>query len=40
MFVEKQRQLDHLKEHNNRLRVIETEFKSACKGNAQVLYVN
>lgn len=36
MFVEKQRQLDHLKGYNNRLHVIETEFKSACKGNVQV----
>lgn len=40
MFVEKQHQLDYLKRYNNRLRAIETEFKSACKGNVQVLYVN
>lgn len=40
MFVEKQSQLDHLKGYNDRLRVIENEFKSACKGNVQVLYIN
>jgi len=34
MFVEKQRKLDKLKEFNDRLRVIENEFRLACKGNA------
>lgn len=31
MFIEKQRQLDNLKEYNDRLHVIETEFRLACK---------
>jgi hypothetical protein len=33
MFIEKQRQLENLKRYNDRLRVIETEFKLACKSN-------
>lgn len=33
MFVEKQKQLDNLRKYNDRLRVIETEFRLACKGN-------
>lgn len=33
MFVEKQRKLDNLKEFNDRLRVIENEFRLACKSN-------
>lgn len=31
MFIEKQHQLDELKECNDRLRVIETELRLACK---------
>ncbi|XP_060835447.1 cilia- and flagella-associated protein 43 isoform X1 [Rhopalosiphum padi] len=31
LFTEKQRQLDNLKEYNERLRVIETELRLACK---------
>lgn len=31
MFIEKQRQLNILKEYNNRLREVETEFRLACK---------
>lgn len=31
LFVEKQRQLDNLKGYNDRLRVIENEFRLACK---------
>jgi len=31
LFMEKQRQLDNLKEHNERLRIIETELRLACK---------
>lgn len=32
LFVEKQRQLNNLKEYHDRLSVIETELKMACKG--------
>jgi len=31
LFMEKQRQLDNLKEYNERLRIIETELRLACK---------
>jgi hypothetical protein len=31
LFTEKQRKLDNLKEYNERLRVIETELRLACK---------
>lgn len=31
MFVEKQRTLDQLNGYNKRLRVIESEFRLACK---------
>lgn len=31
LFTEKQQQLDNLKEYNDRLRVIETELRLACK---------
>jgi len=32
LFIEKQRQLDNLKEYQDRLIVIETELRMACKG--------
>jgi len=32
LFIEKQRQLDNLKEYQDRLTVIETELRMACKG--------
>jgi len=32
LFIEKQRQLDNLKEYQDRLSVIETELRMACKG--------
>lgn len=32
LFIEKQRQLDNLKEYQDRLCVIDTELQLACKG--------
>jgi hypothetical protein len=32
LFIEKQRQLDNLKEYQDRLCVIENELRLACKG--------
>lgn len=31
LFIEKQRQLDNLKEYQDRLGVVETELRMACK---------